>query len=87
MARDLRTISSRMVLAVLLIHAVLLPILFYGMIRVVRTAQEEVFVDHVRIYSRVFADLLQTSDTLMTDDEVIALGKELKEKVEAAKAF
>ena len=72
MARDLRTISSRMVLAVLLIHAVLLPILFYGMIRVVRTAQEEVFVDHVRIYSRVFADLLQTSDTLMTDDEVIA---------------
>jgi len=72
MARDLRTISSRMVLAVLAIHAVLLPILFYGMIRVVRTAQEEVFIDHVRIYSRVFTDLLQTSDTLMTDDEVIA---------------
>jgi len=72
MARDLRTISSRMVLAVLMIHAVLLPALFYGMIRVVRTAQEEVFVDHVRIYSRVFADLLQSSDAINADDAIVA---------------
>lgn len=61
-----------MVLAVLLMHAVLLPVLFYGMIRVVRTAQEEVFIDHVRIYSRVFADLLQTSEAPRTDEEIIA---------------
>jgi signal transduction histidine kinase len=61
-----------MVLAVLLINAVLLPILFYGMLAVVRNAQEEVFIDHVRIYSRVFADLLQTHDGPETDDELIA---------------
>lgn len=73
MARKLTTISSRMVLAVLVIHAILLPILFYGMIRVVRNAQEEVFIDHVRIYARVFADLLQTKDDFATDELIANL--------------
>ncbi len=69
MARDLKTLSTRMVLATLLIHAVMLPLLSYGMLTLVRNAQEEVFIDHVRIYSRVFADLLLThnGDTLEAD--------------------
>ena len=57
-------------MAVLVTHAVLLPLLSYGMIVVVRNVQEEVFIDHVRIYSRVFADMLQ-SDGKLADEETI----------------
>ncbi len=72
MARDLKSLSSRMVLAVLLINAVLLPMLSYGMLTVVRNVQEDFFTDHVRIYSRVFADLLQTNGALSTEAEIVA---------------
>ncbi len=72
MARNLKTISSRMVVAVLVMHAVLLPVLSYALIAVVRNVQEEMFVDHVRIYSRVFADLLQANDRLASEAEIVA---------------
>jgi signal transduction histidine kinase len=72
MARDLKSLSSRMVLAVLLINAVLLPMLSYGMLTLVRNVQEDFFTDHVRIYSRVFADLLQANDALATEAEIVA---------------
>ena len=71
MARALNKISSRMVLAVMLIHAVLLPLLSYGMLTVVRNVQEEIFIDHVRIYSRVFADLLQSNGELADDVRIM----------------
>ena len=66
-----RTISSRMVLAVLAIHAVLLPLLSYGMLTIVRNVQEDVFIDHVRIYARVFADQLQSDGELASDSKII----------------
>ena len=72
MARNLKTISSRMVFAVLVIHAVMLPLLSYALIGVVRNVQEEVFIDHVRIYSRVFADLMQANDRLASEAEILA---------------
>jgi len=72
MARDLKTISSRMVITVLLIHAVMLPLLSYGMLAVVRNVQEDVFVDSVRIYARVFADILQTNGELPPENEILA---------------
>ena len=72
MARNLKTISSRMVLAVLVIHTVMLPVLSYALIKLVRNVQEEVFIDHVRIYSRVFADLLQANDRLASETEILA---------------
>ncbi len=56
-------------MAVLVVHAVLLPLLSYGMIVVVRNVQEEVFIDHVRIYSSVFADMLQSDGHLADDRE------------------
>jgi len=61
-----------MVVAVLVIHAVLLPVLSYALINVVRNVQEEVFIDHVRIYSRVFADLLQANGSLASEAEIVA---------------
>jgi signal transduction histidine kinase len=60
-----------MVLAVMLIHAVLLPLLSYGMLMLVRNVQEEIFIDHVRIYSRVFADLLQSNSDLADEDRIM----------------
>jgi len=60
-----------MVLAVTLIHAVLLPLLSYGMLTVVRNVQEEIFIDHVRIYSRVFADLLQSNGELADEERIM----------------
>ena len=60
-----------MVLAVLLVHAVLLPLLSYGMLTLIRDVQEELFLDHVRIYSRVFADQLQSGGQLANDERMI----------------
>ena len=68
----MRTISSRMVIAVLLMHAVLLPVLSYALITVVRDVQEEMFIDHVRIYARVFADQLHSDDIRASDAEIVA---------------
>jgi len=61
-----------MVVGILAIHAILLPLLSYGMLALVRNAQEEVFIDHVRIYSRVFADLFHASDGVPTLAEITA---------------
>ncbi len=72
MARDLKTISARMVIAVLLIQAVMLPLLSYGMLTVVRNVQEEVFIDNVRIYARVFADILHAKGELPPEHEILA---------------
>lgn len=72
MAGNLKTLLARMILAVLLIHAVLLPLLAYAMLVVVRNTQEEVFIDHVRIYSRVFADLLQAENDSLTEATIVA---------------
>jgi len=71
MAGALKSISARMVLAVLLIHAVLLPLLSYGMLTLVHNVQEETFIDHVRIYSRVFADQMQSGGQLANEDRII----------------
>jgi signal transduction histidine kinase len=61
-----------MVIAVLLIHAVMLPLLSYGMLTVITTGQQEVFIDHVRIYARVFADILQAKGELPPEQEILA---------------
>jgi len=68
MAGKLNTLSGRMVLALLLINAVLLPALFYGVLAVVENSQKESFIDDARIYTRVFADLLE-NDTRNSDEE------------------
>lgn len=59
MARVLTTFASKMVLAVLLIHAVLLPLLFYALYFAAKDSHEQAFIDHTRIYARIFADLFQ----------------------------
>jgi len=72
MKRSLKSLSSRVVIAALIIHAVLLPILFYGLLTVVRHSEEEMFVDQVRIFSRVFADTMDTDLEFDSEAELIA---------------
>ena len=38
-----------MVLALLIIHAVLLPAVYFGSLAIVRSGQQDAFVDHARI--------------------------------------
>jgi len=71
MARKLDTLSARMIAVLLLVHAVLLPALFYGMLVVVENSQKDAFIDTTRIYARIFADFLESSDTLNSEAEII----------------
>jgi signal transduction histidine kinase len=59
-------------LAVLLIHAALLPLLFYGLLTVARNNLEEVFTDHIRSYTRMFADLFERSLPNATESEIMS---------------
>ena len=71
MARTLK-ISTRMIIGVLIVHAVLLPILFYGLMYVIRQDHEDVFVDHIRAYARAFADILEEDVGTASDAELYA---------------
>jgi len=59
MARRLTTLSGRLVLVVLLSHAVLLPALFLVLSSVVRQSMTDVFVDDARAQARMLADILE----------------------------
>jgi signal transduction histidine kinase len=59
MARRLTTLSSRLVLIVLLIHAVLLPVLFLALSAVVKQNMADSFIDATRIQGRLLADSLE----------------------------
>lgn len=71
MAGKLNSLSARMVLVLLLIHTVLLPALFYGVLTVVENSQKDAFIDDTRIHARIFADFLESSDALNSDAESI----------------
>jgi len=67
MAKKLNTLASRVILVGLAVHAVLLPLLFYGLMTIVRQSNEERFIDDVRQYSRFLADLIELEGNV--DDE------------------
>jgi signal transduction histidine kinase len=49
---------------VLVIHAVLLPVLFSGLLYIVRQSLADTFIDEVRSYGRLLADELELGDAL-----------------------
>ena len=59
MAKRVTTLSSRLVLVMLAIHAVLLPVLFFAISTVVRQNMADAFVDDSRAQSRIVADSLE----------------------------
>ncbi len=56
----------RLTSVVLVIHAVLLPILFSGLLFIVRQSLADIFIDEVRSYGRLLADELEIGDALDT---------------------
>ena len=71
MGTKLNSLTARMILIGLAIHAVLLPLLFYGLLYIVEQSHEEQFVNDVRKYSRVIADLFESDD--IVDNKVRAV--------------
>jgi signal transduction histidine kinase len=53
-----------MILALLVIHAVLLPAVYFGALTIVKNGQEEAFVDHTRILARIIADNFEADEML-----------------------
>lgn len=72
MAGRLNRISDRMILALLAIHSVLLPAVYFGALTIVRSSQESEFVDHARITARIVADYFETDGELGADELVTA---------------
>ena len=64
MAKILNSLTARVILIGLAIHAVLLPLLFYGLLNIVKQSHEERFVNDVRKYSRFIADFFESDDVL-----------------------
>jgi signal transduction histidine kinase len=56
MVRLRTSFATYVTVCVVLVHLVLLPALFFGMGYVIRKSHEDLFVEHVRIFSRVLAE-------------------------------
>ncbi|NOQ87628.1 MAG: HAMP domain-containing protein [Gammaproteobacteria bacterium] len=72
MATKLNTLTARIILIGLAIHAVLLPLLFYGLLYIVEQSHEERFINDVRKYSRFLADVFEMHD-VMEDEHSVEL--------------
>jgi signal transduction histidine kinase len=71
MAGRITTLSNRLVMTVLAIHAILLPILFFALSAVVRQNMSDAFIDHARVQGRLIADSLEL-DGNQDDDALVA---------------
>lgn len=67
----MNSISSRMVLALLAIHAVLLPALFFGVLAIVTTSQEEAFVDYARNSASIIGDIFRTNISEESEQDLV----------------
>jgi signal transduction histidine kinase len=56
----------RLTSVVLVIHAVLVPVLFSGLLFIVQQSLSDIFIDEVRSYGRLLADELEVGDSLAT---------------------
>ena len=54
----------RVTSVMLVIHAVLLPLLFFGLLFIVQRSHADIFIDQVRTYGRLLADEFELGDAL-----------------------
>ena len=73
MASKLNTLTGRIILIGLAIHAVLLPLLFYGMLYIVEQSHEERFINDVRKYSRFIADIIELDGARINETRTVNL--------------
>ena len=59
MARRLTSLSTRAVLIVLAVHAILLPVLYFALAAVMKKNMTEAFIDDARVQARILADTLE----------------------------
>ena len=83
MARLTSTLARRIGLTVIGLHAILLPLLYYGVDYSVRSSHEDMFVNHVRAYSKILADRIEAGTVSSRDEDMtsfldgLALGGEV----------
>jgi signal transduction histidine kinase len=73
MERVANRLWFRLTLVLLGIHAVLLPLLFYGLLVIVQRSLADVFLDEVRTYGRLLADELELGDALSSPARTLTL--------------
>ena len=73
MASKLNTLPARIILIGLAIHAVLLPLLFYGLLYIVEQSHEESFINDVRKYSRFLADVFELEGANANEKQTVHL--------------
>ncbi len=73
MARHLNTIPGRLVLMLLLIHALLMPPLFYVISSTVERTMKDSFIDNVRNFAQVFVDRFDRLEADVTEQRIIEL--------------
>ena len=73
MARHLNTIPGRLVVMLLLIHALLMPPLFYAISGTVESTMEDVFIDKLRNVAQIFVDRLDTLEPEVSEQRVVEL--------------
>ena len=70
MASLTTTIAGRITLGVLSVHIVVLPVLYFGMVFLVKQSNEELFINNVRTHARFLADSLERIGGSATDEEI-----------------
>ena len=77
------TLARRIGLTVIGLHAIFLPLLYYGVDYSVRSSNEDMFVNHVRAYSKILADEIEAGTVSSRDEDMtsfldgLALGGEV----------
>lgn len=66
-----RTIAGRITVAVLAIHMVILPLLYFAVVFLVKHSNEELFINNVRSHARFIADSLEHLEKLETSGNVL----------------
>jgi signal transduction histidine kinase len=73
MARHLNTIPGRLVVMLLLIHALLMPPLFYAINSTVESTMKDIFVDKLRNVAQIFVDSFGTLEPDASEQSIVEL--------------
>ncbi len=73
MAKRLNTLAARLIIVVVVGQAVLLPMVFRGVLNIVEQSQTGMFIDHVREFSRFLADNFKYDGELVSRDRAVEL--------------
>lgn len=67
------SLSTRIILGVIALHAIVLPALYYGLDFVVRRSHADMFIQHVRTLSRNLADELEVGNALESRQRLLGM--------------